>query len=235
MILEGLDIIIDNNIRKIKEDIKNSLEKSGRTKEVTLLAVTKNVEVEKIQEAIDLGIEDIGENRVQELQEKYNEVNRQVNYHMIGHLQTNKVKYIIDKVKLIHSLDRISLCKELDKRAKAHGIKVDVLIQMNIAKEKTKFGLYENEIVEFVEKLVEYENIQVRGLMTMAPHTDDEKVVRKVFRDLYNIKEDLSNRNYDHIKMDYLSMGMTNDYKIAIEEGSNIIRVGSGIFGSRKY
>ncbi len=158
-----------------------------------------------------------------------------INYHMIGHLQTNKVKYIIDRVKLIHSLDRMSLTKELNKRSKNHDIKIDSLIQVNVSKEATKFGLEVEEVIPFIEKTLEYPNVNIRGLMTMAPHTDDEKVLRDVFRTMYNLKEEIKSRNYKELSMDYLSMGMTNDYRIAIEEGANMIRVGSAIFGKRNY
>ncbi len=154
---------------------------------------------------------------------------------MIGHLQTNKVRNIIDKVTLVHSLDRMSLAKELNKRARMNNISIDTLIQVNVAEEETKFGLKVEEVLPFIEKILDFEYINVRGLMTIAPHTDNEAILRQVFRSLYNLKEDISGRNYKNVKMDYLSMGMTNDYKIAIEEGSNMIRVGTGIFGKRNY
>lgn len=154
---------------------------------------------------------------------------------MIGHLQINKVKYLIGKTKLIHSLDRISLVKELNKRSKAKDIVTDVLVQVNVAEEKSKFGLKTEEVLSFIEKVLDYNNIRIRGLMTIAPHTDDERELRNIFRNLYNLKEDIKLRNYSELSMDYLSMGMTNDYELAIEEGSNMIRVGTGIFGKRNY
>lgn len=154
---------------------------------------------------------------------------------MIGHLQTNKVRHLIGKTRLIHSLDRMSLVKELDKRSKNADLITDVLVQVNVSNEKTKFGLKTDEVLQFIEKALEYKNIKIRGLMTMAPHIDDEKELRKVFRTLYEIKNDIKLRNYKELSMDYLSMGMTNDYEIAIEEGANMIRVGTGIFGTRNY
>lgn len=202
---------------------------------MTLIAVTKTVDVETIKEAIELGVTDIGENKVQELEKKIEEIGDNVDYHMIGHLQTNKVKYIIDKVKLIHSLDRKSLVKELNKRAKQNNLVIDALVQVNVAEEETKFGLEVSQVLPFIEKVLEFENIRIRGLMTMAPHTDDEKVLRQVFRTMYELQEEIKAHNYENLSMDYLSMGMTNDYEIAIEEGSNMVRVGTAIFGGRNY
>jgi pyridoxal phosphate enzyme (YggS family) len=198
-----------------------------------LVAVTKTVDVDTINEAIDFGITDIGENRVQELTKKIDLIGDRVNYHLIGHLQTNKVKYIIDKVKLIHSLDRISLAKELDKRAKQNDLIINTLVQVNVAEEDTKFGLEVSQVLPFIEQVLAYDSIRIRGLMTMAPYTDDEVLLRKVFRTMYELKEKILSQDYENLSMDYLSMGMTNDYKIALEEGSNMIRVGSGIFGER--
>lgn len=178
---------------------------------------------------------DIGENRVQEMMEKYEIIGNKVNYHMIGHLQTNKVRDLIDKVCLVHSLDRMSLVKELDKRAKMNDLIMDVLIQVNVAEEKTKHGLKVNEVIPFLENILQYKNIKVKGLMTMAPHLDDPEEVRWVFRDLRKLSETIKTKDYKNIDMDILSMGMTNDYEVAIEEGSNMIRIGRGLFGKRKY
>ncbi len=154
---------------------------------------------------------------------------------MIGHLQTNKVRHIVGKTKLIHSLDSISLAKELDKRSRAKDLITDVLIQVNVAEEESKYGLKLKEVNKFIEDILPFSNIKVKGLMTMAPFSDDQALVRSVFRQLYNLNEEIKKRNYKEVDLDYLSMGMTNDFKIAIEEGSNMIRVGSYIFGERKY
>jgi hypothetical protein len=202
---------------------------------VTLIAVTKTVDVDTINDAINLGISNIGENKVQELESKMDAIGDNVNYHMIGHLQTNKVKYIIDRVKLIHSLDRMSLVKELDKRAKTKDLVIDTLIQVNVSQEDTKSGLEVSQVLPFIEKVLEYENIRIRGLMTMAPHTDDEMVLRKVFKTMSKLQEEIKTYSYENLSMDYLSMGMTNDYEIAVEEGSNMVRIGSAIFGDRNY
>lgn len=154
---------------------------------------------------------------------------------MIGHLQTNKVRNIIGKTSLIHSLNRISLAKELDKHSKANDIVTNVLIQVNVAEEKSKYGFKVGEVLPFIEEILDFKNIRVRGLMTMAPFTNDELILRRVFRSMFNLKQDIANRNYENLNMEYLSMGMTNDYEIAIEEGSNMVRIGSAIFGDRKY
>lgn len=231
-----VDVLIKDNLEFILEDIDNILNRVGRdSNDVKLIAVTKTVEPKRIEEVVDFGIENIGENRVQELEEKMRYFEDRVKYHMIGHLQTNKVKDIIDKVELIHSLDRPSLVKELNKRAKMNDIKIKTLIQVNISEEETKFGLKLEEVLPFIEKVLNYENVQIKGLMTMAPHTDDTRIIRDVFRGLFKLKEDIQARNYKNVDMDYLSMGMTNDYKIAIEEGSNMVRIGSAIFGERNY
>jgi len=210
--------------------------KSGRAgDEVQLIAVTKTVDIHRINEAIAAGITSIGENRTNELEEKYNVLGNKVDFHMIGHLQTNKVKNIIGKAKLIHSLDRISLAKELDKRSKRNNIITDVLIQVNVAEEESKFGLRVNDVLYFIEDILEFTNIRIRGLMTIAPYTDDKALLRNVFRSLYKLREDIMGRKYEGVSMDYLSMGMSNDFELAIEEGSNMVRIGSSIFGKRNY
>lgn len=233
--MEEIEIFIKDNIMNIENNIEKALAKVGRKDKVELVAVTKTVGIDKIKEAIELGIHSIGENRVQEFERKYEEIGKSANCHMIGHLQSNKAKDLVGKIKLIHSLDRVSLAKELNKRSKNKGLVTDALIQVNVSEEKTKFGLKIEEVLDFIEKALKYENIKIKGLMTIAPHTDDEKELRKVFRTLYSLKEDILSRNYKELTMDYLSMGMTNDYEIAVEEGSNIVRVGTGIFGERNY
>ena len=164
---------------------------------------------------------------------RYNLFTCKVDFHMIGHLQTNKVKNIIGKTKLIHSLDRISLAEELNKRSMKNNIITDVLIQVNVAEEESKYGLRLNEVLYFIEDILEFTNIRVRGLMTIAPYTNDKALLRKVFRSLFKLSEDIKNRRYDAVSMDYLSMGMSNDFEIAIEEGSNMVRIGTAVFGAR--
>lgn len=154
---------------------------------------------------------------------------------MIGHLQSNKVKYIIDKVELIHSLDRMSLAKELDKRAKREKLVINTLVQVNVAEEKSKHGLKVEEVIPFIESIEKYKNIKIKGLMTIAPYTDNPESVRWVFKELRELRDTIKDRGYKHVDMEILSMGMTNDYTVAIEEGSSMIRIGTGLFGERIY
>ncbi len=199
------------------------------------MAVTKTVDTDRINEAIALGITDIGENKVQEIQSKYDHINKNVKWHMIGHLQSNKVKYIIDKVEMIHSLDRMSLAKEIQSRAEEHNIFVNALVQVNIAEEDSKFGLKKEEVIPFIESIKKFDRIKIKGLMTIAPFSEDPEEVRFVFKDLKKLFEEIKECNMINADMEYLSMGMTNDYEIALEEGANIIRIGTGIFGKRIY
>ena len=229
------EIYLEENLQRINEKIENALIRSGRHDKVELIAVTKTIDIDRIKEVLNLGITDIGENKVQELETKIPILGDNVNYHMIGYLQTNKVKYIIDKIKLIHSLDRISLAEELQKRAQSHNLNVNTLVQVNVAEEESKFGLKVKDVLPFIEEVLLYKNIKIRGLMTIAPNTEDKELLRDIFRTMSNLKDDINSRNYNNISMDYLSMGMTNDYEIAIEEGANMIRVGTGIFGKRNY
>ncbi|MCI5628375.1 MAG: YggS family pyridoxal phosphate-dependent enzyme [Clostridiales bacterium] len=227
---------IKDNIASIKQNIKEIEEKCHREDEVNLMAVTKTVDVDKVLEAIDAGITDIGENKPQELSRKYEIIGDKVRYHLIGTLQTNKVKYIIDKAYMIHSLDRISLCEEIQKRAEKIDKVIKCLVQVNISKEESKHGLEEEQVVDFIKQVSkDYKNIHIQGLMTMAPFVDDEKEIRKVFSKLKKLSVEISNLNLPNVEMDTLSMGMSHDYKIAIEEGATIIRVGTSIFGQRNY
>ncbi|MEA1974239.1 MAG: YggS family pyridoxal phosphate-dependent enzyme [Bacillota bacterium] len=188
-----------------------------------------------IQTCIDLDIEEVGENRPQEIKEKFNTYGDQVKWHMIGHLQRNKVKYIIDKVSLVHSLDSVKLAKELNKYAEKYDIVIECLIQVNIADEKVKFGISENNVYNFLDKLQEFQNIKIMGLMNMAPFYSNPEEARKDFKKMKQLFELLKEKSYKNVEMNYLSMGMTNDYIVAIEEGSNMVRIGSAIFGARDY
>ncbi len=225
-----------NNLELIRENITKAAKRSGRSdNNIKLIAVTKTVDVNLINQSIKLGIKNIGENRVQEVEKKYESIVKGINWHMIGHLQSNKVKYIIDKVHLIHSLDRISLANEIQKRAEQNDIIIDVLIQVNIAEEESKFGLKREKVIPFIEKLLEFSNINIKGLMTIAPYVENSEEIRPVFRDLKKLSIEILEKKYSNVDMKYLSMGMTNDYEVAIEEGSNMVRIGSGIFGRREY
>lgn len=230
-------ISIKNNIEEVRKVINESANNVKRdSKEIILLAVTKTVDVDKVLEAIDCGITDVGENKPQELARKFDAIGDKVRWHLIGSLQTNKVKYIIDKVYMIHSLDRLGLCEEIQKRAKQINKTINCLVQVNISKEESKHGLYEEDVVNFIKDVSDkYENIHIRGLMTMAPFTEDENKVRDVFKKLKNLSLEIDSLNIKNVSMDYISMGMSNDYNIAIEEGSNIVRVGTSIFGKRNY
>ena len=228
---------IKSNIEKIKDEIASICNDCGRNpQEVNLMAVTKTVDVDAVFEAIDAGITDVGENKPQELARKYEVIGDKVNWHLIGTLQTNKVKYIIDKVTMIHSLDREALCEEIQKRAEKIDRIIDCLVQVNISKEDSKHGLYEEDVIDFITNISnKYTNIRIKGLMTMAPFTENEDEVREVFRSLKNLSLDIDKLNIPNVSMKYLSMGMSNDYKIAVEEGSTIVRVGTSIFGERNY
>ncbi|MDO5689390.1 MAG: YggS family pyridoxal phosphate-dependent enzyme [Tissierellia bacterium] len=222
----------------IKENIQalvNEIQSVSGDRLVHLIAVSKTKTIEEIQEAIAAGITDIGENKVQELNQKQLALGDAVRYHMIGHLQTNKVRNVIGTVELIHSVDRSSLIEEIEKRGKAKGIVQDVLLQLNIAKEDTKSGAYEEDLPGLIELIETKEYIRVKGLMTVAPICENLENVRPVFRKMKEIFDQLALMHYNNIEMVYLSMGMSHDFKAALEEGSNMIRVGSYIFGDRNY
>lgn len=228
--------LIKENIERIKENIERAAKVSGRNaNDILLLAVTKTVDIDSMKEAYNLGINEFGENRVQELTKKYDIFKDSVDWHMIGNLQTNKVKYIADKVKLIHSLDSLKLAAEIDKCAKNCGRIIDVLVEINIANEKSKHGIRQECLDEFIQKVSIYKNISIKGLMTVAPFVENSQKNRIYFDKMRNLFVDIKNKNIDNINMLYLSMGMTNDYDVAVEEGANIIRVGTGIFGKRHY
>lgn len=227
---------IKDNIDSIRNNIEDVCKKLGKDPTcVTIIAVTKTVDPERINYAVKCGMKDLGENKVQEVMAKYENVEGNVNWHLIGHLQTNKVKYIIDKVALIHSVDSIGLAEEIGRRAVKAGMEKDVLVQVNVAQEDTKFGIEYKDTEAFVKQLSEISGIRVKGLMTIAPYSEDPEQVRPVFRRLKEMFDTLSAANISNTEMKYLSMGMTNDYKVAIEEGSNMVRVGTGIFGARNY
>lgn len=228
--------VIVENLETVREKIAAAAQRVGRDPaEIKLVAVTKTVDVPTIEEGIKAGITAIGENRVQEIRKKYPEIQSPVEWHLIGHLQTNKVKYIIDKVDLIHSLDRYSLAQEISKRAQQAGTTMSVLVQVNVAEEETKFGLKVEETEEFIKEVTQLEGIKILGLMTMAPYVENPEEVRFVFKKLKELSEKIGNLNLPQVEMKYLSMGMSNDYEVAIEEGANIVRVGSAIFGARNY
>ncbi|AZB42851.1 YggS family pyridoxal phosphate-dependent enzyme [Bacillus sp. FJAT-42376] len=220
---------VKENLSVIKENIHAACRRSGRDpKEVQLVAVTKYVTAERAEEAIAAGIFHLGENRDEGLSEKFETIGTNAVWHFIGSLQTRKVKNIIDKVSYIHSLDRLSLAKEIDKRASAP---VDCFVQVNTSGEESKHGLKPEEVIPFIKKCSEYPAVRIAGLMTMAPNTDDTSIIRRTFQRLRAIKEEAQQLGLNHAPCTELSMGMSNDYQIAIEEGATFIRIGSSLVG----
>ena len=226
---------IKENIDAVNERIAAAAQKSGRKRDdILLLAVSKTVDIPRMREALSAGLSEFGENKPQEINRKYYELEN-VKWHQIGHLQTNKVKYIIDKVCLIHSLDSLKLAEEISKRAKAADVIMDVLIEINIAGEESKHGVAPDMAEELAVEASKLDNIRVKGLMTVAPFVENSEENRVYFSAMRKLFVDIREKNYNNIDMRYLSMGMTNDYDIAIEEGANIVRIGTGIFGARDY
>lgn len=226
--------LIKGNTDAVVQRINAAAARAGRDpSDIRLIGVTKTVDPDRIKAAYDCGIKDFGENRVQELCKKADILDINCNWHLIGHLQTNKVKYIIDKVGLIHSLDSFELAKEISRRAENAGRVIDVLVQVNVADEDSKFGIRPDEAIGFVKEVSRLGNIRVKGLMTIAPLCDDPEDVRWVFAGLGKLRIDISRENIDNVDMACLSMGMSNDFEVAIEEGSNMVRIGTALFGKR--
>lgn len=226
--------MVKENLAYVEEQITKACERAGRNRdEVTLIAVSKTKPVSLVDEVIDNGIREFGENKVQEIMDKYETVKTPVNWHMIGHLQRNKVKYIVDKVCLIHSVDSYRLAEMIDQEAVKKGVRCDILIEVNIAKEDTKYGVMEDEVIPLIEQISKLSNIRIKGLMTIAPFVEYSEKNRVHFRNLRNLYVDIKTKNIDNVDMKILSMGMTNDYEVAIEEGATMVRVGTGIFGQR--
>jgi pyridoxal phosphate enzyme (YggS family) len=225
---------LKENIEIVKSKIEKACKKVGRnSSEIKLIAVSKTIPSEIINQAVELGVLDFGENKVQEFLSKIGKVDTKARFHMIGHLQTNKVKYIFDKVSSIQSIDSIKLANEVNKRAAANSIRVNGLIQIHTAKEETKFGLNESEFENFMSNISDFENIHFSGLMTIGTFTENEKEIRRCFTMLRDLRERYSSFKTDNCELKELSMGMTSDYEIAIEEGATILRIGTAIFGSR--
>ena len=212
-----------------------SFVRSTLPEDVTLVAVSKTHPVEAIREAYDAGHRVFGESRPQELREKYDVLPKDIEWHMIGHLQTNKVKYIVGKTSLIHSVDSLHLAKEIQKQAIKHDCSCDILVEVNIAGEASKFGTSRDEAISLVEEIAKLDHIHIKGLMTIAPFVDDPEDNRQYFRDIKQLSVDIAQKNIDNVSMNVLSMGMTGDYTVAIEEGATMVRVGTGIFGERDY
>ena len=220
------------NIKGIIHKIKLAAERVGRKEEsVKLVAVTKTVDVSRIKEAIRAGIKIIGENRVQEAREKFKDIGKEVEWHLIGHLQTNKVKYIFDIFSLIHSVDSLPLSEEIQRRAENKGLETDILIEVNLSGEKTKFGILPEKAINFVKDISRFKNINIMGLMTIPPFSESPEDSRKYFKMLRMLRDDIQREG---IEMKELSMGMSNDFEVAVEEGATMVRIGTAIFGERR-
>ena len=228
--------MVEKNISEVKKRISEVAKAAGRNEnEVTLIAVSKTKPVEMIKEAYDTGIRDFGENKVQEIMEKYPLLPSDIRWHLIGHRQTNKVKYIIDKVCMIHSVDSLKLAEEISRQAVKHNVTVDILIEVNVAAEESKFGVRPEDAIDLCRDISTLPGIRIRGLMTVAPFTSDPEENRPVFCALRQLFVDIDGKNIDNVFMDCLSMGMSGDYTVAIEEGATFVRVGTSIFGQRDY
>ena len=222
-------------LEQVQREMEQAGELSPYGNKPQLIAVTKTVDVSRIEEAIACGVLAVGENRVQELLEKYAVIGDKVDWHLIGSLQTNKVKYIVDKVAMVHSLDREELAQELQKRCAAIGRTLPVLVQVNLTREESKSGFYEEDVIPFLQKAMDDPNLAISGLMTIGLPCGDPEETRPVFRRLRELKEDIIQLALPGVEMQYLSMGMSHDYSVAITEGASFVRVGSAIFGKRFY
>lgn len=228
--------MLKENLEQVEKNIQAACKRAGRDRsEITLIAVSKTKPVEDLMEIYDAGVRTFGENKVQEMCDKMEKMPEDIKWHMIGHLQRNKVKYIVDKVELIHSVDSFRLAEEINIQAKKRGIVVPILVEVNIADEETKFGVTREDAIELVKQIATLDGIQIKGLMTIAPYVVDSEENRPFFRKIKDLSVDIMNQNIDNVCMDVISMGMTGDYQVAIEEGATMVRVGTGIFGKRDY
>ena len=228
--------MLKDNFDKVNANIQAACDRAGRNREdVTLIAVSKTKPIQMLQEAYDFGVRVFGENKVQEIVDKYEALPKDISWHMIGHLQRNKVKYIIDKVDMIHSVDSLRLAETIEKEAAKKDIIIKILIEVNVAKEESKFGVMPEKVEELVSQVSQLPHIRICGLMTIAPFVENPEENRIYFNRLRNIAVDIERKKLDNVIMSILSMGMTNDYEVAIEEGSTMVRVGTGLFGARNY
>ena len=227
---------LKENLETVEEKVQKACERAGRErKDVTLIAVSKTKPIPMLEEIYECGVRDFGENKVQELSEKYEELPKDIRWHMIGHLQRNKIKYVSGKACLIHSVDSVRLAEALEKETEKKGIEFDILLEVNMAKEESKFGFMPEEVISAVEEIAKFPHLHIKGLMTIAPFVENPEENRVHFANLKKLSVDIAKKNLDNVYMGVLSMGMTNDYEIAIEEGATHVRVGTGIFGEREY
>ena len=228
--------MLTENVIEVEKNIQAACDRAGRSREeVRLIAVSKTKPVSDIEEVLTTGILDYGENKVQELSDKYDVLPKNIRWHMIGHLQRNKVKYLIGKTVLIHSVDSVRLAEQIENEAAKADTIMNVLIEVNVAGEESKFGTTCNEAIELVRAVAALKHVKIKGLMTIAPFTDNPEDNRIYFKKLKQLSVDIKSKNIDNVDMDELSMGMTGDYEVAIEEGATMVRVGTGIFGERNY
>lgn len=228
--------MLADNLRQVQANIEEACKSVGRNpSEVTLVAVSKTKPVDMLLEAYDAGARVFGENKVQEIMDKYEHIPSDVQWHMIGHLQRNKVKYIVDKVSMIHSVDSLRLAETIEQEAAKKDVKVPILLEVNVAEEESKFGLKMDEVLPLILEICDFRHIEIKGLMTIAPFVDDPEENRDVFRKLKKLSVDIAAKNINNTTMSVLSMGMTGDYQVAIQEGATMVRVGTGIFGARDY
>ena len=228
--------MLKDNLAAVHKNIADACQKAGRSQEeVTLVAVSKTKPVELLMEAYEAGERVFGENKVQEIMDKYERMPADVQWHMIGHLQRNKVKYIIDKAAMIHSVDSVRLAQTIEQEAAKKNLVMPILVEVNVAEEESKFGLKTEEVVPFLEEISGYEHLSVKGLMTIAPFVENPEENREIFQKLKQLSVDITAKNINNISMSVLSMGMTGDYQVAVEEGATMVRVGTGIFGARNY
>ena len=228
--------MLAENLQQVNANIEKACAAVGRApSEITLVAVSKTKPVSMLQEAYDAGARVFGENKVQEIMDKYDQLPSDIQWHMIGHLQRNKVKYIIDKVAMIHSVDSLRLAQTIEQEAAKKELVMPILLEVNVAEEDTKFGLKVEEVLPLLEQTSSFSHIQVKGLMTIAPFVENPEENREVFRTLKKLSVDIAAKNINNVTMSVLSMGMTGDYMVAVQEGATMVRVGTGIFGARNY
>lgn len=228
--------MITENLEQVRKNIDEACRMAGRDpKEVTLIAVSKTKPVSMLKEAYDAGARCFGENKVQEIMDKHPQLPENIQWHMIGHLQRNKVKYIVDKVSMIHSVDSLRLAQTIEQEAAKHNVCVPVLLEVNVAQEESKFGLKMDEVLPLIETIADFPHIKVQGLMTIAPYVENAEDNRDFFRQLKKLSVDIEAKNINNVSMSVLSMGMTGDYQVAVQEGATMVRVGTGIFGERNY
>ena len=231
-----METMLCENLKKVEDNVDAACRKAGRSRdEVTLIAVSKTKPVEMLSTIYNQGIRDFGENKVQEMCDKMEQLPSDIRWHMIGHLQTNKVKYIVGHTTLIHSVDSLHLAKKIERQAEKKDVTVDILVEVNIAEEESKFGIHKEETYELVRQIAALPHVHICGLMTIAPYVENPEDNRMYFRRIRQLSVDIAEKNIDNVDMDVLSMGMTGDYMVAIEEGATMVRVGTGIFGERNY